>query len=290
MPLPNNIIRVTAGDGGEVYLITGREETAVIDCGMAFCGEQLVRNIREALGERPLDFVLVTHTHYDHIGGIPFLRRAWPDLTVLGDTHGKKTLKKPSAQRLIRKLSQTAAELFGGTLPEYDESEMAIDEIVKDGDIVDLGNVQIEVIKTPGHTRCSLAYFLRNESILFASETTGVPDENGVEPSYLTSYVDTLDSIKRCKSLHPKYIVTPHYGPVEGDYARDYWDLALKTMENSREFILRLHREGYDKQDIMKRYAKRFRTEQSLSQQPKEAFELNAGRTIDVILKEFGED
>ncbi len=289
MQLPNNITRVTGGDGGEVYLIAGREGAAVVDAGMIFCGAQVVRNIKAVLGAQPLDFVLVSHTHYDHVGGIPILRRAWPELTVIGEAHGKRTLQKSSAQRLIRELSQTAADMFGGEMPDYDVSEMTIDEVVRDGDIIDLGNVQIEIVKTPGHTKCSLSFFLRNESILFTSETTGVPDENGVEPSYLTGFKDTLDSIKRCRDLHPKCIITPHYGLVSGEFAKNYWDMAQKSMISSRDFILRLHREGYDKQDIIKRYAKKFRSEQSLSQQPIEAFEMNAGHTIDVVIREFSE-
>ncbi len=285
----NSITRVTGGSGGEVYLITGREGAAVIDCGMAFCAEKLIANIREILGERPLDFALISHTHYDHIGGIPFLRKAWPEITILGESHGKKTLQKASAQEMIRELSENAAVMFGGEPPSYDSVDMAIDETVKDGDIIDLGNIQIEVVKVPGHTKCSLAFFLRNESILFASETSGVLDAGEIVPEYLTGYKDSVESIRKCKALHAKYIVCPHYGPVEDAMAAVFWDTALKAMETSRDFILKFHRDGYNNGEILQRYVKKFRSDLSQRQQPLDAFEMNAEKTIAVVIKEFGE-
>ena len=43
---PENIVRVTAGNGGEALLVLGSEKTALVDCGMAYCADNLIRNIR----------------------------------------------------------------------------------------------------------------------------------------------------------------------------------------------------------------------------------------------------
>lgn len=72
---PEGIHRVTAGYGGEAILITCCEKTAMIDCGMAYCGEQMIENTKKYLGGRKLDYVFITHTHYDHMGALPYIRR-----------------------------------------------------------------------------------------------------------------------------------------------------------------------------------------------------------------------
>ena len=67
---PDDIVRVTAGFGGEALLVFGSEKTALYDCGMAYCHDQLLKNISAALqarGRERLDYVLLSHTHYDHL-------------------------------------------------------------------------------------------------------------------------------------------------------------------------------------------------------------------------------
>ena len=76
---PGKQYRVTAGRGGEAILIIGSEKTAIIDCGMAYCGGDVVKNIKNKLaeeGRNTLDFAFLTHSHYDHMGALPYIGRA----------------------------------------------------------------------------------------------------------------------------------------------------------------------------------------------------------------------
>ena len=84
---PEGTYRVTAGMGGEAILVIGSRYTALYDTGMAYCAEGTISNIKTVLHRHQrtrLDYILVSHTHYDHIGALPYVLKEWPDAIVCG--------------------------------------------------------------------------------------------------------------------------------------------------------------------------------------------------------------
>jgi hydroxyacylglutathione hydrolase len=84
--------------------------------------------------------ILVTHHHADHTQGIPELRKAFPDVRLVG----------PAAE----------AEKIG-----------ALDLGVGEGDFIKVGVLKASVIDVPGHTRGHIAYYFEAEDLLFAGDT-----------------------------------------------------------------------------------------------------------------------
>ena len=84
---PEGTYRVTAGMGGEAILVIGSRYTALYDTGMAYCAEGTISNIKTVLHRHQrtrVDYILVSHTHYDHIGALPYVLKEWPDAIVCG--------------------------------------------------------------------------------------------------------------------------------------------------------------------------------------------------------------
>ena len=54
----------------------------MIDCGMAYSAGETISNIKEILNGRSLDYILISHTHYDHIGALPYIKKEFPDAVV----------------------------------------------------------------------------------------------------------------------------------------------------------------------------------------------------------------
>ena len=288
---PEGIKRVTAGSGGEAVLIIGTEKTALIDCGMAYCGDDLVANIKKELKDCPLNYVILSHTHYDHISGLPYLRKAWPDLISLGAAYGKKVLEKESALKQIKILSKVAGEKYTGQKnPSVLMDGLKIDQVICEKDVILLGDKKLHVMETPGHTNCSLSFLLEPEKIFFPSETTGVYAKKGMLfTGMLKSYRETVASIEKCRKINVNCIIAPHYGLVPEYDKEIYWDLSLASVEESKKFILEKKKEGALFEEILEEYTKEFWISKRTTAQPKEAFILNAHHMIRNVLKEFSE-
>ncbi|MEG1584296.1 MAG: MBL fold metallo-hydrolase [Anaerovorax sp.] len=301
----DHMTRVTAGPGGEAILLWGSEKTALMDCGMAFCGLELVEHVKEALMEmgsgRTLDYILLSHTHYDHIGGMTYLKEAWPNALVLGSSYAKYVLTRPGALQVIRGLSVHAARTFNPNIEsweldwawkpveiQYPDEEMKIEGILKDGDSIDLGDRMIRVIETKGHTNCSLSFFLEESCTLLASETLGCYINSGnVVAPILKSYKETVRSIEKCRKITLKQLISPHYGKIPTEEINGYWDKARNACQLCKNVVLEAYEAGGSSKDILDVYTEKFWVGYEKNQQPKEAFLINAKQIVSVILKEF---
>lgn len=284
----HQIYNVKGGDGGDAHLIVGDYKTALVDCGMAYCASNLIQNIKDILATRPLDYVLLSHSHYDHIGAIPYLKSEWPDLKICGADRDQKILSRPNALKTIRELSLRAAEIYAdGFVKDYNDKIMKIDTVITEGDQFDLGNFNIRVLETPGHTRSTLSFFINHE-ILFVSESCGVYSHVGkIYPSFLVSYFQTIESIKKCRALHPKFIFSSHYGLVDHKAITNYWQDCIEAADKSRYFILHYADLGYSEEKILLEYEKVFYGHEISTEQPINAFRINTQSMIKAVLNSF---
>ena len=291
---PENIVRVTAGKGSsESYLIFAGEKTVLMEAGLAYCHDGLVKNIHKALDERgrkTLDYITLSHSHYDHIGALPYIISEWPDIKVIAAEKAKRVFESQGAKKTITRLTDEAAKNYGHEPEFYDVEKLRVDIVVHDGDVIDLGKGEkLKVMETRGHTDCSLTFILEPERIMFSSESTGVIRKEGVITSaILKSYKQAVESAKKCMAYKPDVLITPHYGVMSDDEKLSFFIWFLIAAEREKDYIL----DSYDKTGSVEKtvdlYEERYWSEDWLSGQPKAAFMENANATVRNILKEFG--
>lgn len=255
---PEGIIRVTAGEGGGEFLICGTEKVALYDTGMAYSGRQLVANIERELtnlGRETLDAVLISHTHYDHVGALGYVLRRWPQATVYGAEKAKSVFESKNAIDFMKMMSENARNLYGDPNEEIYMEGLYIDVVVQDGDRIDLGGKCLEVLETKGHTDCCLTYILKPGNIMFGSESTSVYVGTGnINPAMLKSYAQTKESLRKCKQAQPAVIISPHYGVVPADQVGCYFDVAEMYVDKAKDLICDLIRAGKDDNEIYEVY------------------------------------
>ena len=152
---------------------------AIIDPG------DTVPEIKELVKKDNLDVraIFLTHGHYDHVGGVAALRKKYKDIPVYlhPEDAGKETELMPTR---------------------------ALDPVTlwRDGDVVMVGELQVEVLHTPGHSAGSVT--LRCQEVLCTGDTlftqsVGRTDFPGGSQEAL------MASLKRLGELEGNYQVLP---------------------------------------------------------------------------------
>ena len=161
------------------------------ECILIDCAQPCVLAACEKLKLTP-KAVLLTHGHYDHIGGCGALQAA-----------GARIYCGEDEKKLI--FSDDNRAIFHGiTIPEF-----AIHAAVKDGEELNLCGMSIKVVSTPGHTAGGVCYLI--EDALFSGDTLFCGSVGRTDLA-TGSYPALVKSIKKLYALDGDYTVYPGHG------------------------------------------------------------------------------
>lgn len=99
---------------------------------------------------------LLTHGHFDHIMAVEWIRKQYPEMTVVALDKEREVLEDPE-KSLLR--------AFGGRFPTENI------RFVPDGTELFPAQIPVKVMATPGHTVGSAGYYLEGPGILFSGDT-----------------------------------------------------------------------------------------------------------------------
>jgi hydroxyacylglutathione hydrolase len=187
---------IPAGMNRTNCYIVGCEDThhgAVIDPGGE--GQRIVREIERS--DLDIQYVLITHAHFDHIGGI----------SEVIDATGAKLALHPNERLLLE--AGGGAAMFG--LPVKPSPPPDID--LSQGQMIAVGTLNFEVLFTPGHSPGGVTFYEASEGVVFDgdllfSSGVGRPDLPGGDWDTL------MRSIKEVLfALPDDTVVYPGHGP-----------------------------------------------------------------------------
>ena len=215
-----------------VYLIGGR---TLIDAGTAFWGLEL-RGYFERGEIDSLDYLMLTHSHYDHVGGVPILRESISIGEIVAHRNFERVFSSRRAIQLIEKLNQKELELLGVQF-DYAFSPFPIDRYAHDGEVISIGDVEIHILETPGHTRDSVTYYVLPCKLAVVGEAVGVPnaDYSYILPQFLADVDLYLKSFDKIASLDIEVLGLPHERIIEG--RREVEDYLRLSREYTLEYV-----------------------------------------------------
>jgi glyoxylase-like metal-dependent hydrolase (beta-lactamase superfamily II) len=149
------------------------------------------------LGIDTLEAILLTHTHFDHIGAVAPLARATKAPVYCPELE-KQVLADPNRH--------IATQMFG-SFEGYDA-----DLTVAGGETLELSNLVIDVIFTPGHSPGHITYAIRDEDALFSGDvlfqgSVGRTDLPGGDwPTLLGSIESLIDAYAPETTVYPGHM------------------------------------------------------------------------------------
>lgn len=210
-------------------VVIGPTGVIVIDAlGSPALGKQLIAEIRK-LTDKPIQFVIVTHYHADHIYGL----QSFIDIgaTVIAQESAKEYLSSDTAQL---RLQASRTELAPWV--NDDTRLVSASTWINQDTRLSLSGLDVELIKMgPAHTPDDLAIYFPSEGILFAGDLVF----RGRIP-----YVGNADSLGWIKSLdkllaRQAQVIVPGHGPSSTStkedlqFTRDYLIFVRKAMEQA---------------------------------------------------------
>ena len=220
--LPPGVIGIDTHMGGAAevtagFLVTG-ERPALIETGPAKVAGAIARGVAGAgLDPADLAWIVVSHIHLDHAGGVGDLVRTFPNATVVVHPAGARHLVDPT--RLLASSARVYGPLldtvYGGLTPVEAGRIMA----ATDGEVLDLGGRRLELLHAPGHAKHHLAVFEPDLGALFAGDGVGVllPSTGVLRPATPPPDFDrdlAVASLHRFAERRPDHLVLTHFGPI----------------------------------------------------------------------------
>jgi glyoxylase-like metal-dependent hydrolase (beta-lactamase superfamily II) len=211
------------------YLIIGSKRALLFDTGLGI-GD--IRKVVSSLTALPVT-VLNSHTHFDHIGG------NWQFTDIIGvDTPFTHRNQAGASHEQLRDV--VVPERFCGPPPvgfkpeSYAIPGFKIARFVKDGDVIDLGDRQLEVLQTPGHTPDSLCLFDRKNKLLFTGDTFYLGPIFLYVPE--TSVADYQRSVERLAKLAAQVdlLLPSHNFPAEPPAMLTKLDTAIRDVQSGK--------------------------------------------------------
>lgn len=187
-----------------VYLVTAGK-AAFVDSGYAVTAPVRLDYVKE-IGAPPVAYVILTHAHPDHAGGA-----------------GK--IKAATGAAVLAHLQEISpASVF-----------TTVDRGLRGGEVIGLGEAELEVIHTPGHSPGHICLYLKNRKVLFSGDHVPGMGTTAISPATgnMAEYIDSLRKLLQ----YDLSLICPAHGPVIHHSQRKIQELLQHRLEREEQVL-----------------------------------------------------
>lgn len=188
-----------------VYLVFDRDEWLLIDIGYEDTAQEIIELIRRM--DFPLSqckYLIATHADADHVQGLKKAKQLLPGSSTVGHHLAKAALA--AGDRIL-----TYAEIPAQGI-SIDMPRIQLDSTIGEGDHLAVGDLQLEVWHTPGHTQSQLSFRLGD--LLFSGDNIFRDGCVGnIDAHHGSDIGDFISSLIRIRDSDVKWLL-PSHGPA----------------------------------------------------------------------------
>jgi len=194
--------------------VAGDESTLILDTGGNALAGATIHGYATAVRPRNRLLVLNLEKHFDHIGGNGYFRERGIDIfghagiqrteAEFADEIDEFNNSIPNPARRARHEAEvffTGTKLTNPNQPLPDDMQM------------ELGNCEVEILLTPGHTPTNISVYLPSDGVLFCADTLINGYLPNLDAGSIADWHIWIESLDRIAVLAPG-IVVPGHGPV----------------------------------------------------------------------------
>ena len=211
------------------WVLKSDSKAVVVDVGPSSTVEKLVESLN-FLGIKDVEYVLLTHIHIDHAGGLGDFFQYFPNARVVVHEKGSKHIVNPE------KLWKASKKVLGNIAEAYGKPKPIASDRIYNEKTIEFGSRSIEAIETPGHAPHHQCYLVGE--FLFIGEAAGVhmPLKNdyylrpATPPRFIYEVAD--ESLKTLEKLGSKRVCFGHFG-----FKRDSAEIVKKARKQLKLWI-----------------------------------------------------
>lgn len=186
-------LSMTHPSDGNVYLVDCGTESVLIDTGTGLDNRKVISEIEKDI-RSPLTYILITHHHADHIGGLSELREYF-HAKVITSRKERKSIEE--ANEIDTGLE--AAKHAGYYPSDYYLKRTIVDAGVQSGEILRIGSEEILIFDASGHSLGGVCYYFPGDKMLFAGDLImhgGYINLQNIPGANLQKYAESVKALE----------------------------------------------------------------------------------------------
>ena len=144
---------VTGPLATNIYIVCDlQRQSFIVDPG--YPSQKILDYIKQK--ELQIRYILITHGHFDHVGYVSDLKK---------ETGAKIAMSEKDLGMMVQSYAWVGKQMG------YQLKEFIPDQLLKDGEVIKIGDIEIQILATPGHSPGSLSFYLEKNKVLFSGDT-----------------------------------------------------------------------------------------------------------------------